>query len=199
MMGGVILSAVIVTALGISKYAITQHMDTPIETAEAPDDMLEVTTVENEQILPPIAVEASAEPAVKSEVEKVEIAESVENVSVETEIDDNKRSYNTTSRGGCTRLTPSAGVVTGPSGKETYYNLPMEGVVELMHASGNSDEYHVREDGVKMLGNYVMVAANLDVHPRGSLVETSLGMAIVCDTGSFSEDNPDQVDVAVDW
>ena len=96
-------------------------------------------------------------------------------------------------------LTASAGTITGPSGKETYYNLNMSGVVSIMRSLGNSDEYWVRDDGVKMLGDYVMVAANLDVHTRGSLVETSLGMGIVCDTGSFASGNATQLDIAVSW
>lgn len=96
-------------------------------------------------------------------------------------------------------LTPSKGVHYGVSGKETYYNLDMSGVVSIMRGMGNTDEYWVREDGVKMLGNYVMVAANLDLHPRGSYVETSLGTGIVCDTGGFAINNPTQLDIATVW
>lgn len=96
-------------------------------------------------------------------------------------------------------LTPQAGVNYGPSGKETYYNLDMSGVVNIMRNMGNQDEYWVRSDGAKMLGNYVMVAANLDVHPRGSLVETSMGTGIVADTGGFAAGNPNQVDIATAW
>jgi uncharacterized protein YraI len=96
-------------------------------------------------------------------------------------------------------LTKSAGTVQGPSGKETYYNLNMSGVVSIMRSMGNTDAYWVREDGVKMLGNYIMCAANLSVHPRGSLVESSLGTCIVCDTGSFASSNPNQLDIAVTW
>lgn len=96
-------------------------------------------------------------------------------------------------------LTPQAGVNYGPSGKETYYNLDMSGVVNIMRNMGNQDEYWVRSDGAKMLGNYVMVAANLDVHPRGSLVETSMGTGIVADTGGFAAGNPNQVDIATTW
>lgn len=33
-----------------------------------------------------------------------------------------------------------------------------------------------------MFGNYVMVAANYGVHPKGSIVKSSLGLAIVVDT-----------------
>lgn len=96
-------------------------------------------------------------------------------------------------------LTKSAGVNYGPSGKETYYNLNMSGVVNIMRNMGNNDEYWIRNDGCKMLGNYIMVAANLNVHPRGSLVETSLGTGIVCDTGGFASENATQLDIATTW
>lgn len=97
------------------------------------------------------------------------------------------------------KLTPSAGTIMGPSGKETYYNLDMSGVVRIMRSIGNNDPYWVRSDGVKMLGNYVMVAANFSIRPRGSYIQTSLGMGIVCDTGGFAAHNPTQLDIAVDW
>jgi hypothetical protein len=64
---------------------------------------------------------------------------------------------------------------------------------------GNTDEYWIREDGCKMLGDYIMCAANLDVRPRGSLVESSLGTCIVCDTGGFAYSDPYQLDIAVNW
>ncbi|WP_304727217.1 hypothetical protein [Dubosiella newyorkensis] len=96
-------------------------------------------------------------------------------------------------------LSPSAGTIVGPSGKETYYNLPMEGVVSIMRGMGNNDPYWVREDGVKMLGDYVMVAAHLGLHPRGSIVDSSLGKAIVCDTEGFAHSNPNQLDIATAW
>ena len=94
------------------------------------------------------------------------------------------------------------GVANGPSGYETYYNLPMGGVVDMMRGMGYDEEnypYWVRDDGAKMLGDYVMVAANLDVRPYGTILPCSLGMAIVCDTGSFAQSNPTQLDVAVSW
>ena len=96
-------------------------------------------------------------------------------------------------------LTSQLGTIQGPSGKETFYNLPMGGVINIMRSIGNEDGYWVREDGVKMLGDYVMVAANLETHPRGSLVETSLGTGIVCDTGGFAYADPYQIDVATAW
>ncbi len=99
-------------------------------------------------------------------------------------------------------LNSYVGVVEGPSGKETYYNLPMGGVVSIMRNIGFDEEnypYYVREDGCKMLGDYIMVAANLDLRPRGSIVKTSLGWGIVSDTGGFASSNPTQLDIAVDW
>ena len=68
-----------------------------------------------------------------------------------------------------------------------------------MRRMGNNDKYWVRDDGVKMLGKYVMIAANLNIRPRGSLVPTSLGMGIVCDTGGFASKNPTQIDIATSW
>lgn len=75
----------------------------------------------------------------------------------------------------------------------------MEGVVSIMRSMGNNDPYWVREDGAKMLGDYVMVAAHLDIRPRGTIVETSLGKGIVCDTGGFAAGNPTQLDIATAW
>lgn len=99
-------------------------------------------------------------------------------------------------------LTSVLGVFDGPSGKETYYNLDMSGVVSIMRSNGYSEEeypYWVREDGVKMFGDYVMCAAELNSRPRGTILETSLGTAIVCDTGEFVYNNPSQIDICVTW
>ena len=97
------------------------------------------------------------------------------------------------------KLTRSNGVNQGPSGKETYYNLPMGGVIRIMKNQGYNYSYWVREDGVKMFGDYVIVAADLSIRPRGSLIPTSLGMGIVCDTGTFIYSNRTQLDIAVTW
>ncbi|SDW45189.1 SH3 domain-containing protein [Lachnospiraceae bacterium KHCPX20] len=91
------------------------------------------------------------------------------------------------------------GVVTGPSGKESYYNLDMSGVINIMRRMGNNDRYWIRDDGVKMLGDYVMCAADLSIHPRGSHVPTSLGMGVVVDTGTFIYSNNMQLDVCTAW
>jgi hypothetical protein len=99
-------------------------------------------------------------------------------------------------------LNPAAGVNYYGYQKETYYNLPMDVVV--MYAKQRIDgmqeaEPWIRDDGCKMLGDYIMIAANQNIHPYGSLVETSLGTGIVVDTGGFAITNPNQVDIAVNW
>lgn len=100
------------------------------------------------------------------------------------------------------RISPGAGTIMGPSGKETYYNLNMSVCVRVMRRMGFSEEeypYAVRSDGVKTLGGLVMCAANLSLRPRGSLIETSVGPGIVVDTGGFAKRNPKQLDICVSW
>lgn len=99
-------------------------------------------------------------------------------------------------------LTKRAGTVQGPSGKETYYNLPMQGVVNRMRRLGYDSEnwpYWIREDGAKCLGPYILCAASFDIRPVGTILETSRGKAIVADTGSFARSNPTQIDLAMQW
>lgn len=91
------------------------------------------------------------------------------------------------------------GVNRGPSGKETYYNLNMNKIVGAMKRLGVNSEYWVRNDGVKMYGDYIMCAADLSVYPRGSIVETSLGTGIVCDTGAFVKSTGIVLDIATAW
>lgn len=60
--------------------------------------------------------------------------------------------------------------------------------------------YYVREDGAKMLGEYVMIACDFDIRPRGTIVETSLGYGLVCDTGGFASGKvTTMIDIATDW
>lgn len=96
-------------------------------------------------------------------------------------------------------LTQAGGVYWYGDQKETWYNLPMEGVIAQAQSNGIYGEYWVREDGCKMYGDYIILACNRDVHPMGSLVETSLGTGISLDTGAFADINPTQVDIAVEW
>ena len=96
-----------------------------------------------------------------------------------------------------TKLTKSAGVVRAsetPSGyRETYYNLNMNGCLRAMGL--DSSGYGVRSDGVKTYNGYVMVASpNLSKYPKGSYIQTTLGMGYVvdyCPSGAL--------DIAVTW
>ena len=101
------------------------------------------------------------------------------------------------------RLTKSKWVFEWPSGRETYYNLKMNKVVKYMADLGYTEskwyKYHIRADGVKMLGDYVMVAANLKIRPKWTILQTSLGMWIVCDSGSFTKKYPKGLDIATNW
>lgn len=96
-------------------------------------------------------------------------------------------------------LNKRNGVFYGPSGKESYYNLSMDLVLRYMYREGFRYHYWVRKDGVKMLGDYVIVAADLRIRPKGTVLMTSLGQAIVCDTGEFAKSDPTALDVAVTW
>lgn len=98
-------------------------------------------------------------------------------------------------------LNASNGTIQGPSGKETYYNLNMNGVVANAKGAGVEGDYWVREDGAKMLGNYVLAACDVTgaVHNRYDIVSTSLGDAICADTGYFAYSDPYQIDLATAW
>ena len=96
-------------------------------------------------------------------------------------------------------LTARKGVVYNEGIKETWYNLKMSRVVQRAQDNGIDGEYWIRKDGVKMYGDYVIVAAAWDAWPYGSIVQTSLGRGIVLDTGKFAETNKAQYDIAVNW
>jgi uncharacterized protein YabE (DUF348 family) len=84
----------------------------------------------------------------------------------------------------------------GVSHRETYYDLPMNMV---MSACGGGD-YSIRSDGAKVdRDGYILIAANLSRYPRCSVVETSLGLGKVYDTGGFVARYPDGFDIATDW
>lgn len=95
-------------------------------------------------------------------------------------------------------LTAKAGRITFNGHPETWYDLPMNRIVAKADAHfGLSDVYEVREDGVKTYNGFVIVAADFDKHPYGSLIETSRGTGIVLDTGAFKD--RETVDIATDW
>lgn len=96
-------------------------------------------------------------------------------------------------------LTAAKGVNNFMGHKETWYNLPMNRIVQRAKDNNIPGEYRIREDGVKMYGDKIIVAANHKTHPYGSHVDTSLGKGIVLDTGDFAKNNPEQVDIATNW
>ena len=95
-------------------------------------------------------------------------------------------------------LTRSGGVFEGPSGTEKYYNLNMSKCISIMNDLGYAYEYWVRDDGVKMFGEYVMCATNTYVYPKGSILETSLGTAMVVDHCVAAESSF-MIDICVTW
>ena len=93
-------------------------------------------------------------------------------------------------------LNPEDGINYYYGVLETYYDLPMDGLVQMLYDMGYEGTYWVREDGVKMWDEYVIVAADFDYEPRGTITETSLGTGIVLDTG---EGGWGWHDIAVAW
>ena len=139
--------------------------------------------------------EKEIETDVEAEVPEIE----EEEPEISPEIQEANRLYNEWTG---PKLNRTIGTITGPSGKETYYNLPMGGVIKIMRSLGFSEaqySYWVRDDGVKMFGPYIMVAADLNIRPKGTIVPTSLGVGMVCDTGTFAKTNNYQLDIAVAW
>ena len=84
----------------------------------------------------------------------------------------------------------------GVSHRETYYDLPMNVVINACGGGG----YTVRADGAKVdKDGYILVAANYGNYPRCSVVETSMGPGKVYDTGGFAVRHPHGFDLATDW
>lgn len=84
----------------------------------------------------------------------------------------------------------------GIAHRETYYDLPMNIVINACGPGG----YTIRYDGAKIdKDGYILVAANLVHYPRCSIVETSMGLGKVYDTGGFAVRHPYGFDLATDW
>lgn len=97
-------------------------------------------------------------------------------------------------------LTKQGGVFFYNGKRESYYNLDMSGVVAKMHQLGFKGEYSVRSDGAKLFDGKVMIAADLSVYPKGTILYTSLGKSIVCDTGGFVRQyGSSAFDIATNW
>lgn len=96
-------------------------------------------------------------------------------------------------------LTARLGTINYNGHRETWYNLDMSNVVaKTDKAIGMTDLYNVREDGVKCYSKFVIVAADLDIHPRYTFVETSLGTGVVLDSLGDAEDR-ETIDIATTW
>lgn len=89
------------------------------------------------------------------------------------------------------KLTAQGGINYYNNQKETYYNLDMSGVISNAQSQGIEGNYWVRDDGVKMYGDYVIVASQL---PKNTIIETSLGPGLVLD---YCPSN--SVDIATNW
>ena len=103
------------------------------------------------------------------------------------------------------KLTKSAWTIEWPSGTETWYDLPMKKVIKYMRDLWYTEDkwynFWIRGDWVKMFGKYVMVAANVDIRPKWTIIKTSLWEWMVCDKCDRAH-IPGQkklVDIAVDW
>lgn len=86
----------------------------------------------------------------------------------------------------------------GVAHRETYYDLPMNIVID---ACGPGNKYTIRSaDGAKVdKDGYILVAANYNIYPRCSIVDTSMGKGKVYDTGGFALRYPHGFDLATDW
>ena len=94
-------------------------------------------------------------------------------------------------------LTATLGRIQYGNHVETWYDLPMDNVIEHADADlGVSGMYSIREDGVKCYGPWVIVASHPSI-PRYSFVETSLGQGIVLDRHEMPD--KDVYDIATDW
>ena len=94
-------------------------------------------------------------------------------------------------------LTAKLGKIPFNGHIETWYNLPMTKVVERTDTRlGLSDMYWIRDDGCKMYGPWIILAADPSV-TRYTIVETSRGTGIVLDTQTTGDANI--FDLAVEW
>ena len=93
-------------------------------------------------------------------------------------------------------LTAGLGRITYGNHTETWYNLPMNRCVQRAQNMGIPCEYWVREDGVKMFGQWVIVAGHKS-KTRYTRVQTSLGEGIILDYHTTND--PELYDIAVNW
>ena len=93
-------------------------------------------------------------------------------------------------------LTAGLGRITYGNHVETWYDLPMNKVIQRSQDAGIPCEYWVDDRGVKMFGQWVIVAA----HPsktRYTRVQTSLGEGIILDFHTTPD--TELYDIATSW
>lgn len=94
-------------------------------------------------------------------------------------------------------LTAKLGTIQYNGHTETWYNLPMKNCVQRAQNMGIPCEYWIDDRGVKMFGQWVIVAA----HPskvRYTFVDTSLGKGIILDFHTCY-DKQELYDIATSW
>lgn len=98
-----------------------------------------------------------------------------------------------------TVLTAVKGVNNFCGHTESWYNLKMTKVAQRADKYyGLSNAYAIREDGVKTYNGFVICAGNYEVHPYGSVIDTSLGTGLILDhTGK--ETDKTLIDIATAW
>ena len=89
----------------------------------------------------------------------------------------------------------------GPSGTEDYYNCYMNTVIRTVRSEYPEDEYPywIRQDGCKMLGEYLICSADYERYERGDIIDTSLGKAIIVEFNSINNYNAADIWIATSW
>lgn len=201
----VLIVAVLVVLVATSKHRGAEPPQAPAqeEALEMPRSRsvfnMETADAEYIAMQEKEAKRAATESSTAAEAMSAPVA-ATEEISIGIHGEDQETNPYVVSAIGC--LTRSGGVFNGPSGREKWYNLPMDGCVEVMRGRGFDSvfyPYWVREDGVKMLGDYVMIAANTELRPKGSVLETSLGNGIVVDHCAEAMTDYTLIDIAVAW
>ena len=194
--GGVCLLIALTGVVATASVATTQHADTSTsDTAIMAISTTATMDVATETI--DVATPTTAEP---KEVITASLSTASQEVTSEpSEDEDTTSQVESVPSWDGPVLNPFAGIIQGPSGSETYYNLDMSGVISIMKSLGYDYDYWIRDDGVKMYGDYVMCAADLSIRPKGTILETSLGPGMVCDTGGFVSLDSTRLDIAVNW
>ena len=189
---GVVCVLLVASTIGVSvgmSGVDEEIQEQEIEKIGEPTEGIEEVkpAVYDEMVVPEAAEEVVEEPVVETQ----EYVQNVNTQSYGQSYSQSQQSYSYNTGGSNGVLTQSGGVNYYNGNKETYYNLDMSGVISNAQNMGIQGNYWVRDDGVKMYGDYVIVASQ---HDKGSIIETSLGTGIVldyCPAGT--------IDVATAW